>query len=94
MKEIPLTPTDSTFTYSGRKITMSNIKQNPYTNTWTFDLSWGTSKVVGIPITGGTNVVKGNGTPFVGLIFLDYSQTTGEVVNLDETHMFILEEGD
>lgn len=94
MKEIPLNRSDTSFSYQGIEYTLSSMRENPYTGTWTFNLSWRDNKIYGVPVTGGTNIVKGNGTPFLQLIFIDYTRTDGDVVDLDNTRFYIIEEED
>lgn len=90
--EVPLGPDDVTFEYLGLPCSMSNFELNYFTKTWTFDLGWEDRVIRGVPISGGTNLVKGNGTPFYKLFFIDSTQTNGEIVSLPDTKMYILEE--
>lgn len=92
MNKIQLQPYDSTFTYKGQTIRIKNVNQNPFTGLWTFDLYWKDGNILGVPISTGTSVIKGNGTPFNKLVFLDSVSSNGDITVPANTLMYILEE--
>jgi len=91
MKTLTLQPEGCSFTYKGARYTLSNFSQNIFTNTWSFDLQWKDGLIRGVPITTGTSVIKGNGTPFPKLIFLDFKSKDGDVTVPANVKMLILE---
>lgn len=87
-----LQPKESTIVYDGKNITLKNFTKNPFTEVWTFDLYYPDGSLLGVPITTGTSVIKGNGTPFHKLVFLDTLSANGDLVSPSEAYMYILEE--
>lgn len=92
MKKINLQPYDSSFTYRGKTYFVKNIQQNVFTGLWSFDLHWKEGSILGLGITSGTSIIKGNGTPFNKLVFLDSVSENGDITNPSNTTLYILEE--
>lgn len=90
-RKLELSPYDKTFSYRGTSVGTFNYSKNPFTDLWTFDLRFNGEVVKGVPITGGSNVVKGNGTPFDGIVFSDPNSTNGDIEVVSRTEMLILE---
>lgn len=91
MIEYQLQPKDSTLNYKGKQIRLINFTKNLFTGTWTFDLHYPNGSLLGVPISAGTSIIKGNGTPFYKLIFLD-NGATGDIKYPANSRMYILEE--
>lgn len=94
MLKIEVINSDISFTYNGDRISFSAPKKNAYTGLYTFDITWSEGSVLGVPVTSGTNVVKGNGTPFYKLVFIDDASTDGSITDIATTSAYVLEEGD
>lgn len=94
MNKVQLQPYDSTFTYKGQNIQIKNVSKNPFTNLWSFDLYWKGGSILGVPITTGTSVIKGNGTPFSKLVFFDSVSSNGDITVPANVIMYILDEGE
>lgn len=94
MKSLKLTPNDSSFTHQGVKYEITNITQNMFTELWSFDLSWSSGKVCGVPITTGTSIIRGNGTPLHMAVFFDEVSQNGDVTYPNNTTLYILDKED
>lgn len=91
MTVVTLQPRDCTFTYEGQTIKVRNFVKNKFTGTWSFDLYYPTGHLLGVPITTGTNVVKGNGTPFYKFVFVDNISLDGDVTFPSNTTLYVME---
>lgn len=92
MKVLDLKPTDVLFTYKGVQYTVRNMSKNKFTGTWSFDLYWKGGTILGVPITTGTSIIKGNGVPIKKMIFLDLVSSDGDVTYPANTRLYILED--
>lgn len=92
MKTLTLQPKDSVFQYQGKSIHLKNFHKNLYTGTWSFDLYYPDGHLLGVPITTGTNVLKGNGTPFFKFVFMDTTTTDGDASLPANIKLYLLEE--
>lgn len=91
MTVVTLQPRDCTFTFEGTSITVRNFVKNKFTGTWSFDLYYPNGYLLGVPISTGTNVVKGNGTPFKKFVFVDNLALDGDVTYPANASLYILE---
>lgn len=92
MIKYKLEPKDCTITYKGKGIDFRNLTKNPFTGVWTFDLHYPDGVLLGVPISAGTNVIKGNGTPFYMVVFLDEDSLDGDITSPKSTNLYIVEE--
>ncbi len=92
MTVLKLQPRDSMFSYKGNSIELKNFQRNSFTGVWTFDLYYPDGSLMGVPVSTGTNVLKGNGTPFFKFIFLDDVSNNGDVTSPSNTKLYLLEE--
>ena len=92
MTVVKLQPRDSTFTYKGTSIQVRNFVKNKFTGTWSFDLYYPNGFLLGVPISAGTNVVKGNGTPFRKFVFVDNISPTGDITYPANTTLYVMED--
>lgn len=92
MTIITLQPRDCSFAYQGTNIEVKNFVKNKFTGTWSFDLYYPDGFLLGVPITTGTNVVKGNGTPFGKFVFIDNISPEGDITYPANANLYVLED--
>ncbi len=92
MRTFQLQPKDSSFSYQGETIEMKNFQKNTFSGSWTFDLYYSGGFNLGVPVSTGTNVLKGNGTPFFKFVFIDEVSVNGDLTLPSNAKLFILEE--
>lgn len=92
MIEIKLQPKDCMYNYFGQTLEFRNFTQNRFTGLWTFDFYYPDGHLLGVPISTGTSIIKGNGTPIYKMVFLDLVSQDGDVTVPANTRLYLLEE--
>lgn len=92
MMKLKLSPSNTRFTYQGKNIELKNFARNKFTGIWTFDAYWHGGCLHGVPISTGTNVVKGNGLPIFSFVFLDSVSQNGDLTVPDNATLYIWDE--
>ena len=84
---------DVTFEFSGVTVKMSALYLNEQFNCYMFDLAWGAdSKIFGIPIRGGVDILKQYATPLPNMYASNTVNTTQDVKSWRQLFMFIVDE--
>lgn len=84
---------DVTFEFGGVTVKMSALYLNEYFNCYMFDLAWGAdSKVFGIPIRGGVDILSQYSTPLPNMYASNVVDTTKDVTSWRQLFMFVIDE--
>ena len=93
VKTVPYdTSKDVSFEFRGITVKMSALYLNEYLNCYMFDLAWGAdSKIFGIPIRGGVDILKQYATPLPNMYASNVVDTTQDVKSWRQLFMFIVD---